>query len=1187
MATVHYADPSVSLVFQKAIRDFKKELKDDALYQEVLKTTSIDQVYDLAEKIQAQQGKTGHLRHLSKIQPFLEKMRLYSGAIDTFVQVQPDILALIWGPIKLLIQWTSTLTKSWDAIIKMTADIGDLLPEFMDMANLFKHNQKLNNVLALFFQDVLDFYAVTLKFFSMKRWRSFFEALWPQQKDKIELVKEHLERHTLLMRSEVRLEHIKQEHELRTKALEDFDRSTKERIRQDFHRIKTDTNPKTYDPDLYRVASRTCEGTGKWLLRDPKFKAWLDSGKSANKVLWLEGIPGAGKTFLAGTVITECQQMDKLIGYAFLTYAFPTTALSVLHSWIFQIASQSEDLQAALSQSAQSDMKHNPGTAASVLKDVLNCAGTTYLVIDGVDEIDKEERKKLLTHVLKLSQDCDNVRILACSRTEADIERLLHKIPRIRVDHRNSESIQTFVNQRSSEWLKCRQFSSDERLEVESLLSPLSAKSNGMFLYARVLMSYIELLTDIPEVRNALRVVPQDLNEVYARILERIKLFPLKSTQEKARKLLGFVGSSPCPLTVHELDQLLALDADELGARTRHQSSVNLNPVELCGPVVEVVDDRVLFVHFTVKEYLFSPEILVGLDKQEMTRHLAMLCLKYACHDHHDPELKVDEVQRLILHGSYRLHTYVETMWLLLVERCLSFDRHDVPVQGRLVEALERFSNERFNSDAESQDHGSGGRMGWVTRLQPYKNQLPHVYPLLAAAAMFRERSASSNFQLCQGETWLDSCPLLSSGLSITIHQTFDKMLCAAAAHGDTCCQYTSLSKLYGTLLFKCPYLECPFRRKGFSTRAEQRSHIKSHDRPWRCEVDGCPFAEVGFLSRRMQKDHHEKFHLRDGTTQQSESIGTLDLAQDDVQRLLFDLIRADEVKEVEALLPYFDKMPRDVQADMAKIAGTSGSVMMLKTLFQRLPPIIPWENKMCPRAIACTLYATEAANLEVMRWLLEEEVPSLPDDDLRLFQLVLNVVLKSDSDELFEATFLTFVHVFKRTWNASGDDYYRFRFPAGMQEVAGRADRALKLLSLWKRLPIVPPVSLSSWQRMELNLCLRNNAKWSWSIPLAKHLLHLGANINDTEISRMGSATALRLALRKSSAPSAEFAKFLLYRGADPECQPSFSKVKTPVVMEIGARELRRWLGISWEELVARVKEDLEKGICPPEYVS
>ena len=161
-------DP-VQRVFEKCIRDFKAELKDDELYSKILQTTTIDQVYDVTDKLQEEQAKSGHMRHLSKIGPFLERLRGYTDAIDTFVQAKPDILALIWGPIRLLLQWTSILKQSFNAIVNTIGDIGDLLPEFQEVMRLFGHNEQIKDVLALFFQDILDFYIISLKFFSLCR----------------------------------------------------------------------------------------------------------------------------------------------------------------------------------------------------------------------------------------------------------------------------------------------------------------------------------------------------------------------------------------------------------------------------------------------------------------------------------------------------------------------------------------------------------------------------------------------------------------------------------------------------------------------------------------------------------------------------------------------------------------------------------------------------------------------------------------------------------------------------------------------------------------------------------------------------------------------------------------------------------------------------------------------------------
>ncbi len=170
-------DP-VQAAFQSMILEFKDKLKDDKLYSEILKTTSIDEVYDATDQLQKDQAKVGNLRHLAKIEPYLERLRAYSGVIDTFVQAKPDILALIWGPIKLLLQWTSILKQSFDEIINITAEIGDLLPEFKEVSRMFCHNAQLKDVLVLYFQDILDFYVVALKFFSKpSKFRHGDEAL--------------------------------------------------------------------------------------------------------------------------------------------------------------------------------------------------------------------------------------------------------------------------------------------------------------------------------------------------------------------------------------------------------------------------------------------------------------------------------------------------------------------------------------------------------------------------------------------------------------------------------------------------------------------------------------------------------------------------------------------------------------------------------------------------------------------------------------------------------------------------------------------------------------------------------------------------------------------------------------------------------------------------------------------------
>lgn len=139
-----------------------------------------------------------------------------------------------------------------------------------------------------------------------------FEAVWPVYKAKIELVSSHIERHTLLLRNEVSLQHIKEEHEARTKALEFYEETRRFQERQTFHNLETLISPRLYDRKLDRFLTTTCDGTGRWLFKDSVYNRWLDMSDSSTNLVWLRGIPGSGNVdFVEITfacVVSDCHE---------------------------------------------------------------------------------------------------------------------------------------------------------------------------------------------------------------------------------------------------------------------------------------------------------------------------------------------------------------------------------------------------------------------------------------------------------------------------------------------------------------------------------------------------------------------------------------------------------------------------------------------------------------------------------------------------------------------------------------------------------------------------------------------------------------------------------------------------------------------------------------------------------------
>lgn len=122
-----------------------------------------------------------------------------------------------------------------------------------------------------------------------------FETLWPKRREKIKIVEANLERHARLLGENITFEHIRREHEARAKLFEEFQQSEVFRTKQMFQAIESLICPQMYDDRLHWLQTRTCRGTASWLARDRVFSQWMNMDSPFPRLLWLQGIPGAGE----------------------------------------------------------------------------------------------------------------------------------------------------------------------------------------------------------------------------------------------------------------------------------------------------------------------------------------------------------------------------------------------------------------------------------------------------------------------------------------------------------------------------------------------------------------------------------------------------------------------------------------------------------------------------------------------------------------------------------------------------------------------------------------------------------------------------------------------------------------------------------------------------------------------------
>ncbi|KAF5013486.1 hypothetical protein FDECE_511 [Fusarium decemcellulare] len=643
----------VSEVFEKAKSDFLNGVKDPKLRSQLGTATTIDDIWDYTEKLQKDQADRKRLRGLKKIGPYIERLKEYAGVIEVFVQAKPDVLALIWGPIKLLLQISSNLVTSFDAILDVMKNIGSVLPQFNEFIPLFKKNERLKHVLGLFFQDILDFYLVSLKFFGLTRWKVFFESLWPARRSEIQVIAQNIEKHRLLLCNEITLSDILEAHTARQKAFEHYATTQEFQERQDFHSMETYICPPSYDQDLDRLHNDRCEGTGAWLLQDARFCKWAEGGQKSPQIFWLQGIPGAGKTYLASTVVDKTKDLGHTL-FAFLSYRHGIeSSLPILQSLIFQLASQDRDLRAR-------DLKGNSKYALEILAKLLQAAGPTYFIVDGLDEVSESAQQILSHQMLGVLKDCPDSRLFLSSRRADRIERILKETATILlIDQKNARCIKAYLTDRVQKWLAESYFDGDACADIQQLLSPLAAKANGMFLYVRIVLESIEMLQDLDSIRDQLNVLPESLDEAYERILQRI----LKNTptvQKQSKRILSWVACSPIELTRHEMEQALIIQTEK---RIIPRVTSTLNTLPLCGPLVKIEDNYLRFVHFTVKEYLLRRQKNAFINEGEAVLDISTTCLTYLCSDALHPYLDEEDLEQYVASGSYRLLNFSHNQW--------------------------------------------------------------------------------------------------------------------------------------------------------------------------------------------------------------------------------------------------------------------------------------------------------------------------------------------------------------------------------------------------------------------------------------------------------------------------------------------------------------------------------------------
>ncbi|KAL2284910.1 hypothetical protein FJTKL_08467 [Diaporthe vaccinii] len=236
------------------------------------------------------------------------------------------------------------------------------MPDLQGYASIFKEQPEVLEVLKRFYGDIIQFYHTAFCVlgrpgaFGIRDWRRIFDSVWKTFRTKFSPVLGSLRRHRELL-VQVKLTATYGAVETTRRALQETIEKSNEELKQILNVIqqkkkqildKLGNQGPDNDKGHRRLPDQRYPTSGDWILGEHNFLKWLDPDDLSNDLLYLNGMPGAGKTTLVSRIIdgmtkeTTAQQRPLLNFYFEHGQSGKTLLMDMLRAFIEQLLQQDD-----------------------------------------------------------------------------------------------------------------------------------------------------------------------------------------------------------------------------------------------------------------------------------------------------------------------------------------------------------------------------------------------------------------------------------------------------------------------------------------------------------------------------------------------------------------------------------------------------------------------------------------------------------------------------------------------------------------------------------------------------------------------------------------------------------------------------------------------------------------------------
>ncbi|KAI8311745.1 Zinc finger protein [Colletotrichum sp. SAR11_59] len=239
------------------------------------------------------------------------------------------------------------------------------------------------------------------------------------------------------------------------------------------------------------IATQRREGdrSGQWIFGEPEYLAWSDTNALKHSVLYINGIPGAGKTTLVSLIIsrllevhTPNQSPPVSVSYFYFKHgddernSHESFVRAILTQLISQNMMSSQEFFEDFAKQNEVSIRSRE-SLETLTQRALEEYRVSFLILDGLDECEREQARRTVEWLLALRRldkyvGKTSLRIIFSGQRDGLLDDVLSEFPNIRLEStKHNADIERYSLQYASKRQKRFRLNKDLETHIASLVT--------------------------------------------------------------------------------------------------------------------------------------------------------------------------------------------------------------------------------------------------------------------------------------------------------------------------------------------------------------------------------------------------------------------------------------------------------------------------------------------------------------------------------------------------------------------------------------------------------------------------------------------------------------------------------------------------------------------------------------------